>query len=67
MTFLPVITGYIAFHRVGLPAPSLLALHILSIELLMVLFPFSKLMHAFTFVLSRWYNGAIAGYKGVRS
>ncbi len=67
VTFLPIITGYLAFHRMGLPAPSLLALHIFSIELLMVLFPFTKLMHAFTFILSRWYNGAIAGYKGVRS
>ncbi len=67
VTFLPLLTGYLAFHRVGLPAPSLLALHILSVELLMVLFPFTKLMHAFTFVLSRWYNGAISGYKGVRS
>ena len=67
VTFLPLVTGYIAFHRVGLTAPSLLALHILSIELLMVVFPFTKLMHAFTFVLSRWYNGAISGYKGVKS
>jgi nitrate reductase gamma subunit len=67
VTFLPMLTGYIAFHRVGMTAPSLLALHILSIELLMVVFPFTKLMHAFTLVLSRWYNGAISGYKGVQS
>jgi len=67
VTLLPMITGYIAFHRVGLTAPSLLALHILSVELLMVVFPFTKLMHTFTIVLSRWYNGAISGYKGVPS
>ena len=67
VTILPLITGYIAFHRVGLTAPSLLALHILSVELLMVVFPFSKLMHTFTFILSRWYNGAVSGYKGVQS
>ncbi len=67
VTILPLITGYIAFHRVGLTAPSLLALHILSVEILMVVFPFTKLMHTFTFILSRWYNGAMSGYKGVQS
>ena len=67
VTVLPLITGYLAFHRIGVPAPSMLAVHILTVELLMVLFPFTKLMHAFTLWISRWYNGAVAGYKGVRS
>jgi nitrate reductase gamma subunit len=67
VTFLPVITGYIAFHRIGLTAPSLLAVHLLSVELLLVVFPFTKLMHAFTLFIARWYNGAISGYKGVAS
>jgi nitrate reductase gamma subunit len=66
-TILPLITGYIAFHRIGMTAPTLLAIHILSVELLLVIFPFTKLMHAFTLVLSRWYNGAISGYRGVES
>jgi len=67
LTFLPVITGYLAFHRIGLTAPMLLAVHLLSVELLLVVFPFTKLMHAFTLFLARWYNGAISGYKGVVS
>ena len=67
LTILPVFTGYIAFHRVGLPPQTLIAIHILSVELLMVVFPFTKLMHAFTLFMARWYNGAIAGYKGVNS
>jgi nitrate reductase gamma subunit len=67
LTILPLFTGYLAFHRVGLPPPTLLAIHILSVELLMVVFPFTKLMHAFTLFMARWYNGAIAGYKGVNS
>jgi nitrate reductase gamma subunit len=67
VTILPFITGYIAFHRIGFTAPSLLAMHILSVELLLVVFPFTKLMHAFTIFLARWYNGAIAGYRGVQS
>ena len=67
VTILPLITGYIAFHRIGTTAPTLLALHILSVELLMVVLPFTKLMHTFTIFLSRWYNGAISGYRGVES
>lgn len=67
LTILPLITGYIAFHRIGLSAPTLLAIHILSVELLMVAFPFTKLMHTFSVFLSRWYGGAISGYRGVQS
>lgn len=67
VTILPLLTGYLAFHRIGLSPPLLLAVHILSVELLMVVFPFTKLMHAFTLFMARWYNGAIAGYRGVRS
>lgn len=67
VTILPLITGYIAFHRMGLSAPTLLAIHILSVELFLVIFPFTKLMHTFTIVLSRWYGGAISGYRGVES
>ncbi len=67
VTFLPLLTGYIAFHRIGLSPTMLIALHILSVELLMVLFPFTKLMHTFSLFIARYYNGAIAGYKGVHS
>jgi nitrate reductase gamma subunit len=67
VTILPLVTGYLAFHRIGLTPPTLIAIHILSVELLMVVFPFTKLMHAFTLFMARYYNGAIAGYKGVNS
>ena len=68
VTFLPLVTGYLAFHRVDIAPPStLIAVHILSVELFMVIFPFTKLMHAFTIFMSRYYNGAIAGYRGVKS
>lgn len=67
ITCLPVVTGYLAFHRLWLPYPTMLGVHILSVELLMVVFPFTKLMHTFTLFLARYYNGATAGYRGVRS
>jgi len=67
LTFLPMLTGYLAYHRMINPYPLVLGLHILSVELLMVVFPFTKLMHAFTFAIARWYNGAMAGRRGVQS
>jgi len=67
VTIAPLVTGYIAFHRIGFTAPALIGIHILSVELLMVVFPFTKLMHAFTIFIARWYNGAISGFRGVES
>ena len=68
LTILPVVTGYLAFHRVDVAPPAtLMIIHILSVELLMVVFPFTKLMHAFTLFMARYYNGAISGYRGVNS
>lgn len=67
LTFLPLVTGYLAYHRMINPYPLVLGLHILSVEVLMVVFPFTKLMHAFTFIIARWYNGAMAGRRGVQS
>mgnify|MGYP001241892403 CR=1 FL=1 len=66
-TFLPLITGYMAFHHLLLRYELMLALHILSVELLLVVFPFTKLMHTFTLFLSRWYTGSAFGRKGVQS
>ena len=67
VTIAPLVTGYIAFHRIGMSGPMLLGVHILSVELLMVLLPFTKLTHSFTIFMARWYNGAISGYRGVES
>ncbi len=65
VTFLPVLTGWMAFQHLLLPYTTMLALHILSVELLLVVLPFTKLFHAFTLIGSRWYNGRVNGHKGV--
>jgi len=67
VTLLPLVTGYLAYHRMINPYPLAMGLHVLSVELLMIVFPFTKLMHAVTALLARWYNGAISGRKGVPS
>jgi nitrate reductase gamma subunit len=65
LTFLPVLTGWMAVQHLFLPYTTLLALHILSVELLLVFLPFTKLFHAFTVFGSRWFNGTVNGHKGV--
>jgi nitrate reductase gamma subunit len=65
LTFLPLLTGWLAVHHLLLPYTLMLALHILSVELLLICLPFTKLFHAFTVFGSRWYNGAVNGHKGV--
>lgn len=67
LTFLPLVTGYAAFHHLTENYTLLLALHILSVELLLVALPFTKLFHVVGLFLARWYNGEIAGRKGVAS
>ena len=65
VTLLPLVTGYLALNRMLLPYSQMLAWHILSVELLLVSIPFTKLTHMVSFAVARWYNGAIAGRKGV--
>ncbi len=65
VTFLPVLTGYMAARHLLVPYTTMLGLHILSAEILLMVLPFTKLFHAFTLFGSRWYNGQINGHKGV--
>jgi len=65
LTFLPLLTGWLAVKHLLLPYTTMLALHILTVELLLIFLPFTKLFHAFTVFGSRWYLGKINGHKGV--
>lgn len=65
VTFLPLLTGWLAVRHLLFPYTTMLALHILSVEILLVVLPFTKLFHAFTVFGSRWYNGTVNGHKGV--
>ncbi|MEN8214581.1 MAG: hypothetical protein ABFR19_09500 [Pseudomonadota bacterium] len=66
-TFLPLLTGYMSYHHLWFHYSWLLAVHILSVEFLLIIFPFTKLTHALTLFISRWYTGMMAGEKGVAS
>lgn len=67
VTFLPLLTGYMAYHHLLFDYTLILAVHILSVELLLIIIPFTKLTHMFTLFISRWYNGEWFGRKGVAS
>jgi nitrate reductase gamma subunit len=65
VTALPVITGLLA----GLaeePGDNLLGLHVMTFNLLLIWFPFGKLMHAFLIFGSRYATGAAFAHKGAR-
>jgi nitrate reductase gamma subunit len=62
LTFIVMLTGCLAMQQ---SHESLRALHMLCVEALMVYFPFSRLMHTFTFLFSRSYTGATYGRRGV--
>lgn len=74
VTLLPLLTGMALIERPYYPAPlvapalptnpTLLAIHLLSLELLLVWLPFGKLSHAALVFVSRWRTGMDFGRKG---
>lgn len=65
LTIAPLATGFMVLHPMGMTYQTSLIWHLISIELLLIAIPFTKLSHMLSIFISRWYNGAIAGYKGV--
>lgn len=64
LVFLVMLTGCLALAQAFEP---LRLLHLFLAELLLIYFPFSNLMHAFTFAFSRGYTGATMARKGVNA
>lgn len=64
LTLFAMFTGCLALFEsfVGLRV-----LHVFAVELLLIYFPFSNLMHAFTLFISRGATGARAARHGVRA
>ncbi|MGA7748914.1 MAG: hypothetical protein WCA63_02080 [Gallionella sp.] len=65
VTFLPLLTGIMLKQGIGFGYQQMLVVHIVTVELLLIAIPFTKLAHMLTTFSARWYNGAISGYKGV--
>ena len=64
LTFVVMLTGCLALLE---SFNELRLLHRFSVELLLIYFPFSSLMHTFTFIPSRLFTGAWFGRRGIDS
>ena len=74
VTMLPIATGMALIERPYMPVPvvapelpttpEMLAIHLLSLELMLVWLPFGKLSHAFLVFISRARTGADLARKG---
>lgn len=62
LTFMVMLTGCMAL---GEQSVALRAVHLGLVELWLIYFPFSSLMHTFTWLPSRIMTGATAGRRGV--
>lgn len=65
VTIAPVLTGLAAVGHVGARYETLLAIHILSVAVLLIWLPFGKLFHAVLVFLSRATTGAFLARRGV--
>ena len=66
VTAAPVVTGLAATMHLGARYELLLALHILSICVFLIWFPFGKLMHAFLVFVTRSETGIQTARRGVK-
>jgi len=64
---LAIATGLMASAHMGPRYETMLALHFVSVELLFIWIPFSKLVHMFFWLLSRYRIGAFFERKGVKA
>jgi len=67
VTLLPLVTGVMAFAHWGPRYETMLAIHLLSVALLMIWVPFGKLMHMVLFIPSRAQVGVRFERRGVKA
>ena len=67
VTTVPLVTGVMAFAHWGPRYETMLAIHLLSVAVLMVWIPFGKLMHMLMFIPSRAQLGVRFERRGVKA
>jgi nitrate reductase gamma subunit len=67
LVILPLLSGILAFAHMGLRYETMMALHILSVDALLIWFPFGKLIHSALILPSRFQAGATFGRRGVKA
>ena len=66
ISFLPFMTGFLAYHQLLLPHKTMVILHILFGELMLISIPFTRLFHMFYFFLTRSFMGSQASLWGTK-
>jgi nitrate reductase gamma subunit len=66
ISFLPFITGFLAYHQWLLPNKTMVILHMLFGEIMLIAIPFTRLGHMFYFFLTRAYMGSDHGFRHSR-
>ena len=66
ITFLPFITAFLAYHQWLFPNKTMVILHMLFGEIMLMAIPFTRLGHMFYFFLTRAYMGSDHGFRHSR-
>jgi len=66
VSLLPFLTGFLAYHQLMLPHKTMVILHILFGELMLITIPFTRLFHMFYFFLTRTFMGSQFANWGTR-
>ena len=67
VTLLPLVTGLLMPVRMGVRYETLLAVHILSVAVLMIWLPFGKLGHTFLVFITRGTTGMVFERRGAKT
>ncbi|MCP4302438.1 MAG: nitrate reductase [Gammaproteobacteria bacterium] len=67
VTMLPLVTGLLIPVRMGVRYETLLAVHILSVALLLIWLPFGKLGHTFLVFITRGTTGMVFERRGAKT
>jgi nitrate reductase gamma subunit len=65
ISFLPFLTGFLAYHQWLLPYKTMVILHMLFGQIMLIAIPFTRLAHMFYFFMTRAFMGSqTAGWGG---
>jgi nitrate reductase gamma subunit len=64
--FVPMVTGYMMTHHLWFPYEVLYSLHMLSVDLLLIWIPLSRISHFMFYFFSRAIHGQEFGKRGVK-
>lgn len=66
IVFVPMLTGYIMTHHLWFPYETLFSLHMLSVDILLIWIPLSRISHFMFYFFSRTIHGQEFGKRAVR-